>query len=258
MNDPRDHELSRIYREGAWPEPRRQLDEAVLEASRRAARARRSASFVWRWAPRFALVATVVLTSTLVLRVYQEQPEMIAPPAREVRPAPRVRQPAAPAPEAKAESAVPMSAPLEKKRTPEPAGRREESMQLRYQSSPAQPEVAAGAEKGFASDAARADRIPQQSSRTPEVASERQPEPVRAPRPMQESPSTLPAPAASAPGAGVLGGINVRSSALERSAETWLEDIRKLKAQGKNEDVQRELAAFKKRYPDYQLPDDLR
>jgi hypothetical protein len=45
---------------------------------------------------------------------------------------------------------------------------------------------------------------------------------------------------------------------LERTPQAWIDDIRKLKAQARAEDAERELAAFAKRYPDYQLPEDLR
>jgi len=48
------------------------------------------------------------------------------------------------------------------------------------------------------------------------------------------------------------------SEAKERTPEKWLEDIRKLKTQGKTAEVERELAEFKKRHPDYRLPEDLR
>jgi len=252
MTDPRDHEdheLSRIYREGAWPEPKRQLDEAILAAARRAARARREASLVWRWAPRFALAATVVLTFTVVLRVYQEQPETVSPPVREVRPAARVEQRAAPA------------APELKKEAPEPAGQRDQGGQSGFQSNRAQPDAAAGAAR--ADSVQRQPEQAKQSPRTFELAIPRerqpepQPEPMRAPLRVQESPSTLTAPAAPAPSAGVLR-MDARSSASERSAQTWLEDIRKLKAQGRTEEAERELAEFKKRYPDYRLPEDLR
>ncbi|MFO1362015.1 MAG: hypothetical protein U1F45_05990 [Burkholderiales bacterium] len=36
-----------------------------------------------------------------------------------------------------------------------------------------------------------------------------------------------------------------------------LEDIRRLKAQGRAEDAAKELAEFRKRYPDFELPADL-
>jgi hypothetical protein len=48
------------------------------------------------------------------------------------------------------------------------------------------------------------------------------------------------------------------SEARERTPEKWLEDIRKLKTQAKTAEAERELAEFRKRYPDYRLPEDLR
>jgi len=91
MNDQpnhKDHVLSRIYREGAWPEPSRQIDQAILAASRR------ERSFARRWAPSFAIAATVVLASTLALKVYREQPDVISPSPPDT--ASRDKQPSVP------------------------------------------------------------------------------------------------------------------------------------------------------------------
>jgi hypothetical protein len=43
-----------------------------------------------------------------------------------------------------------------------------------------------------------------------------------------------------------------------RPPQAWIEDIRKLKAEGKAEEASRELAEFRTRYADYVLPEDLR
>ena len=40
--------------------------------------------------------------------------------------------------------------------------------------------------------------------------------------------------------------------------QNWVEVIRKLKADGKAEEATRNLAEFRKYYPDYPLPEDLR
>jgi len=50
------------------------------------------------------------------------------------------------------------------------------------------------------------------------------------------------------------------SSPTRRNArrKKWLADIRQLKTEGKAIEAERELAEFKKRYPDYILPEDLR
>ena len=50
----------------------------------------------------------------------------------------------------------------------------------------------------------------------------------------------------------------ITPKAPERTPQTWLEDIRKLVAEGKLEQADREIADFKKRYPDFALPNDLR
>ena len=47
-------------------------------------------------------------------------------------------------------------------------------------------------------------------------------------------------------------------AALARTPEQWLEDIRQLKQQGKDKEAAEALAEFRKAYPDYRLPEDLR
>jgi hypothetical protein len=42
-----------------------------------------------------------------------------------------------------------------------------------------------------------------------------------------------------------------------RTPEEWVEDLRRLKAQRRDDDFARELAEFRKRYPDFKLPADL-
>lgn len=240
MNGLRDNELSSIYREGSWPEPRQQLDDAILEASRRAARARRSASLVWRFGPPFALAATVVLTFALLLRAYEEQPQTVPFPVPGKRPAPHVVQPAPrPAEEPKPEAAAkPASVP---RSAPAPAAAAS-ALALKKEAPGAAP--ADQARRGF--------QQLQENRSARESAPPREREPEARPEPAPPRESASPA-AVPAPGAAVASGV-----AAERTPQAWLEDIRKLKAQGKNDDVQRELAEFKKRYPDYPLPDDLK
>lgn len=43
-----------------------------------------------------------------------------------------------------------------------------------------------------------------------------------------------------------------------RAPEQWLEEIRRLKKQGKEQEAAEALAAFGQAYPDYRLPEDLR
>ncbi len=47
------------------------------------------------------------------------------------------------------------------------------------------------------------------------------------------------------------------TSEAARSPEEWLEEIRRLKAQGRDADAAAELAEFRRRHPEYPLPVDL-
>ncbi|HMH17601.1 MAG TPA: hypothetical protein VK572_05575 [Burkholderiales bacterium] len=83
-----------------------------------------------------------------------------------------------------------------------------------------------------------------------------------------QAPAAAPVPGASGlresapavPSADAVSGIASRIAApeAERTPEKWLEDIRQLRAQGKTAEAERELAEFRKRYPDYRLPEDFR
>jgi len=70
------------------------------------------------------------------------------------------------------------------------------------------------------------------------------------------APAVTPAPAATS--GAVTSALSAAPKAAERSPQAWIEDIRKLMAAGKSEEAGGELAEFKKRYPDYTLPEDLR
>jgi hypothetical protein len=43
-----------------------------------------------------------------------------------------------------------------------------------------------------------------------------------------------------------------------RPPEAWIEDIRRLRREGREAEAQTQLAAFRLAYPDYRLPEDLR
>ena len=330
MSEPtKDTALSRIYREGAWPEPSRQIDQAILAASRRAAREQHS--FIRHWAPSFAVAATVVLTSTLVLKVYREQPDAVSPSVPEKAQATRAKEspPAAESKPAQTRSAPEVAAAAPSTKTPKGFSSTMESaeaerldrMQREFgpkQGVPAsESPLPAPAQKSAAAakapsvlkketpDAERA-RVQSSESTTPgapvsvfgapppapasqssravakpafaftpsapaparpELAQPQNAEAARmqAPVPAQPAPPATASegsPVASsiaAPRSNVRGALtNDAAKAAERSPQKWIEDIRKLMAEGKFEDVGGELAQFRKRYPDYPLPEDLR
>jgi hypothetical protein len=261
-----DHELSRVYSEGAWPEPRRQIDDAILEASRRAARARHPV--LHRWGPPLALAATVVLGISLALLVTEnesmrdaggllrpqepvgaraakkreaaapatpapgaEAPRAEPPPARELFSSPMGPTESKPAPASKAPPAAPaLTPPALAKRTPPPAAAKS-----------AAPQPPAPAPQ-------RTDRIRRELDQLEENRQTRE--------------AAAAAPASQAADAAAPAGVgDVRSivaAPVARSPESWLDDIRKLRSAGRSADAERELAEFRKRYPDYRVPDDLR
>jgi hypothetical protein len=254
MSDDKRNDLSRIYGEGSWPEPRRQIDDAILQAARRAARARHP--LLYRFAPPFALAATVVLAFTVAVFVSENEsgrevrglfrfsePDAgrpAAPPAaKKAEPAPA---PAQPKPNA-AESKPPAPQPPAKRAAPGLAGpgyaakapstSRAQPPVVRRPDAPPEPE--------------RADRVRRDLDRLDETRRARD---AAVPQPIQREPAA-PADVSS------LQGPRVTSAAVARSPEAWLEDIRRLKAEGRADEAARELAEFRKRYPDYRMPDDL-
>ncbi len=325
MNDEReyrDHALSRIYREGSWPEPGRQIDRAILTASRRAARARHPV--LWRWAPSLAVAATVVLTSTLVLKVYREQPEVAAPVTAEKRtaalPAKEPALPEAKPVEAKSVEAKPVTPPPASVTTPQgfsssmDAGEAERLDRAKRDLGLKEPAPAGATAQAAAKPApapkaapalkkeepARADApgaaapaapvsvfgaTPQSPQPAPQPAPQQavrvgkptmsyiqgttaapQPRPEAA-QDMMQLQAAPPTEARQAPAANNTLSRNAESGAnpdaasgkaAERSPQSWIEDIRKLVKEGKSEEAGAQIAEFKKRYPDYALPEDLR
>ena len=50
----------------------------------------------------------------------------------------------------------------------------------------------------------------------------------------------------------------LRQSAPQRSPEAWLEDIKRLKREGRDKEAAEQLAKFRKAYPAYAVPESLR
>jgi hypothetical protein len=248
MNEPQDRELSRIYKDAEMPEPPQRIDEAILSASRRAAGSQPRSSWsgrVWRSRVPVALAATILLSFTVTLMVWQDSGEIDTGPV--------AKKPGTV--EERAETAA--STLPGARSTPDTGNRRE-----RGGEKPALAEGSDASRPGFVRDApiepARAapDSGEARTARESKVAAQALPAAPRAPAaaasPRREA-ALQRADGASGPAGSVAGG-----EAKQRRPETWIEDIRRLKAQGRTEDVVRELAEFRKRYPEYLLPEDLR
>jgi len=276
-----DEELSHIYRDAEGPRPPQRVDDNILAASQRvASTVRRPAGFGFsrRWGTPVALAATVLVTFTLALMVFERESGLDTM----ARKAPRIAQPAKVAPpEPKRTESSPPGPP--RAASPE----KSPSVDLPRAAPPAAPSPQA---------ATRSDRVQQHTVETA-LSGERRAtgQPARLPaippgveilrkseeaKPLPDAqrgfdaqqpirPAQAPA-AAPAPGAntlresasapqGAVSGLASRVTASEaKEREKWLEDIRRLKSEGKATEAERELAEFKKRYPDYRLPEDLR
>jgi len=290
MIEQRDEELSRIYRDAEGPRPPQRVDDNILAASQRVAGlARRPGGigFARRWGVPVALAATVLVTSTLALMVYERQSglDAIAPQVpRAGRPAkvspagpkradpPAVLPPIAPAPPIPPDAMrrdQPQQYPVETGASSGGLGtgrpafvpevpRTAEVLRQREEAKPAPVAPAPAAN-------IRAGTIPPQ----PPVPDAQRAFDVQPPiRPVQApaaAPEASPRPDSRMRIQSAISGstgirateLSANPNATERTPEKWLDDIRKLRLEGKMAEADRELAEFKKRYPDYRLPEDL-
>ena len=251
----RDEQLSRLYREAAGSEPPEALDRTILAAARAEAAPAKPRRRAWwqTWAGPASVAATLVLTVTLTLMVQQEQ-ELPASAAPSVKTdaADFAVKPAAPSAKAKQEAA-----PREAARAPE-APRSE-------------PEGAPVA-KPFTGEMKALPAAPA-SAAAPPLPSLPPPPPAPAAEPLESGVPAQPAATLrrqAAPATDVAAdAVEARAksaplrkeaagAAMTRSPGQWLEDIRQLKQQGKEKEAAESLADFRKAYPDYRLPGDLR
>jgi len=237
-DDIRDERLSRLYREAEAAAPPEALDRAILAASRAAlAPARRRAR--WQaWTLPMGVAATLVLTVTLTLMVQREQ----EPPLGE---APLPRAPAA-APQERAEPGAELPA-----KTAAPPAAKREAVRREAEAPPPAPTPAAS----------------RPASQPPVVEQKALPAP--APEAVGAAEPARPAAAMRRQSAPAADAVEMRAksaplrkeaagAAAARTPEQWLEEIRQLKAQGRDQQAAEALAEFRQAYPDYRLPEDLR
>ena len=280
-DDLRDMELTRLYRETAREQPSSELDARTLAAARAAASplaTPAATSWISSWRIPVALAAAIVLSFTLTLLVREGEegptpapdqpvaspgapqsnagpahtaPNVSPPPAAEGSAAVPSQLPPADAAPARRDARVPAAAerlsesadaPVPKLEgfVPEPtagaaAAREPKAMQ-------AAPDVAAGGESRAGM---MKDRQQSESARPQALAAP--------PAPAATTAATaLPGQIAPAPGRAGM------AEKAERSPEQWLAEIRRLKQAGRAVEAETSLAEFRKRYPQYALPDDLK
>jgi hypothetical protein len=218
-SQPNNKAVSHIYRDGAWPEPNQQIEQAIRAAERE----RRS--FARRWAPTLALAAGAILALSMILRLAPDVPPTVAPPApaassAKIEPPPTPAEPQKAAIEPKSGPASARAPASPSPAAPPPSAIRRDEAERR---------------RPLPSDAGLKASTPAKESApppAPKAALKKEPPPERAPDP----PTFIPA----------------------RSPQDWVEDIRRLKAEGRPEEAALGLSEFRKRNPDYVLPEDLR
>lgn len=240
MPEPGD-KLDRAYRDLAREEPPSSLDASILAASRRAVGARPEATprrgFAARWGGPVSIAAVLVLGIAVALRMQVEQPGIeTSMPQRE-----------APAVIPKAIDAVParLDAPRAEPEAPKPMPRaaqpvaRERKEERKADVAPAPAPAKSAQPQGFAPE-------------PPAILSAPVP---AAPPMMQAAPAAAPV-AKRAMAAGAAASVAADSAATNAAPptpEAELERIAKLRAEGRDDEADRAIEAFRRKYPDYRI-----
>lgn len=249
----RDDELSRRYRELAREEPARASDDAILAAARRAVEARPAPLVAptgrRRWFVPVAAAAVIVLSAVVTLNVQREQPDIESTPQY------------APPPAARKDKAAEIPPRAEMKEERQPKETEAPRDQVEALSKPEPPQRAGVAAK------------PKPSAPAPAPA------PVQVPQVQMQQPApraedsaggaARAAPPAAASERRSMGAL--RDSPRQDSSsmlykreidveppEKILERIAVLRREGRSKEADDLYAEFKRRYPDYRIPDALR
>jgi hypothetical protein len=223
----RDQKVTQAYRALGAEEPPRALDEAILAASRRSR---------VRWRVPLSIAAVLVLAVGVTLRMLPPQPD-----AESVALAPQVIQTPRPA-------SVPAEPPAK------PA-----LDAVRSTAEPPRPDIGvARSDAGAPAPApAAAESAPRLGAMNASTASRREAAAAApaAPRAADEARRESVAGAPAGASARVPAAAKLSEPAL--TPEAWLERIAEMRKQGREREAQESLAEFKKRYPDYKIPEAL-
>ena len=266
-----DDKLSRSYRGLAREEPPAALDAAILAAARESVRPRARN----RWTGPVSIAAVLVLGLGVSLRMQTEQPGIetsAPPPSASSAEYPVASSTDTAAPEASAKDSQPEAAragaveapasPAEKNvaSTPPVSPQAPGAKLLRDPVSPpearakeqASPPPEAPAKKRLdqpATEAARAEAKPFVEPPTPAVA----PMSPAAPAPPASPPASLAPLRAKRESAAGVAQDSAKADADERVAE--LERIARLRRDGRDAEADKALEEFRRRHPDYRIPD---
>lgn len=263
---PSDPPLSRLYRQFATDEPTPAIDERILAAAKAALGAGERSPGAdhgrwWRrWRTPLALATTLVLTLTLSLLQQPPPGDGFVPvvPGPPVTPAPA----AAPAakfadPEARPAAAVAPSSPARN------AGALSDR-QAEARQQARQPSIGVDARDRDAKSESVAERVSSAVAAKP-APSAAEPAATRSER-SDVAPAvagtvtgnSTEAQLAAAPGRAPATALAKSRAQAVRTASVWLDEIRVLRREGNLQEAERQLREFRREYPDYSLPEDLR
>jgi len=274
MTDPlHDDAVSRRYRELPAEEPPRSLDEAILASSRRAHAAPRRPSSArpaplvaptgrQRWYVPLAAAAVIVLAAGLALHLQLEPPdsEDVTPPSPAVLQAPGKESPAQAPDKVKDKAAAeperrPQSRARERYAEPRSQGAVREPAPFPAQNAPP-PAVDSGSAKAQAMPSEPpAAAAPQPKLAAPPAAAAR---PAPRPPAVAESRAAPGARADDAQGSGATSALAKRALERDETPEKTLERIAELRKAGKDDEADKALAEFRKRYPDFKLSEEMK
>jgi Meckel syndrome type 1 protein len=276
MTEPRDRDVERAYREASTETPPADLDARILAAAHREVAAHptdaaRPRHWIDRYRVPLSVAATALIAVTVSLMVEDETRR--APEAD----APLSAPPAAPGEARKTDDAPwgSRAGPTERPAPPSdsaPLATRRSTAQPSADAAPAPPSAVPAPVPGESGTPS------EQAPRTPPPAPPRSESLERADDGAAGN-AVLPrgAPAAAAPGmatrsrevqerpsrvtrdeAGPAAERALPQAAAIQSPEAWLAEIRRLRAEGRLSEADVALASFRREYPDYPLPEDLR
>ena len=240
-----DQEVSRRYRELGRDEPPPELDAKIRAEARRAVVTHPAPLVVptgrRRWYFPVAAAAIIVLAVAVTWHVDREQADPYAA-LQETAPAmePKVQ------PQAQEDKLSSLGArKQEEPRNVAPLAKRAENPAPMTAEKPAAPPTLAPAESAAGTRSAPRDREAAYALREDRARQERPAAAAPAPAPQRGAQSDT----AMAPQAQVQGRL------IGESPQQWLERIAQLRQQGRHDEADKALAEFRKRYPDYKIPE---
>jgi len=239
MADERDPKLSQHYR-GLEPlEPPRELDQKILAAAREAAESPHAPLVApagrHRWYYSLAAAAVLVFAVALTLHLEREKPDL---EAIATAPGPTVQQGRIRTEEAKQPAKERPAKPVAPPFAPDPGTANSGGLRLAERLE----EPAAAAAASRSRPPVAADEMRERVSAEASAQAARREDAARA---GQQAKAALAAPAAA-------------PAVSPENPDRWLERIAELRSRGRHAEADRELANFRKAYPDYRLSEAMR